>query len=161
MPDIDLVSRLAGGMLGLLVGDALGVPYEFRSSGTIGKVEFRGHGSHDQPAGTWSDDGARALALADSLLPATGAASCSRAATNAGGGTLGYFGSHRIRSGGEQPRRPSGQGSWRSERGPNPAARTASKRPGNLSFGAPRGVQAPDSVRRHFNLAPEQSSATI
>ena len=61
-------------MLGLLVGDALGVPYEFRSSETIGKFEFRGHGSHDQPAGTWSDDGALALALADSLLPATGAA---------------------------------------------------------------------------------------
>jgi len=74
MPDIDLASRLAGGMLGLLVGDAVGVPYEFRTPGAIGTVEFRGHGSHDQPPGTWSDDGALALALADSLLPPVGAA---------------------------------------------------------------------------------------
>jgi ADP-ribosylglycohydrolase/protein-tyrosine phosphatase len=71
MADIELASRLAGGMLGLLVGDALGVPYEFRPPGAIRTVEFRGHGSHGQPAGTWSDDGALALALADSLLPAT------------------------------------------------------------------------------------------
>jgi ADP-ribosylglycohydrolase len=72
MPDIDVASRLAGGMLGLLVGDAVGVPYEFRTPGAIGTVEFRGHGSHDQPPDTWSDDGA--LALADSLLPPVGAA---------------------------------------------------------------------------------------
>jgi len=74
MPDIDVASRLAGGMLGLLVGDAVGVPYEFRTPGAIGTVEFRGHGSHDQPPDTWSDDGALALALADSLLPPVGAA---------------------------------------------------------------------------------------
>jgi ADP-ribosylglycohydrolase len=72
MADIELASRLAGGMLGLLVGDALGVPYEFLQPGAIGTVEFRGHGSHGHPPGTWSDDGALALALADSLLPATG-----------------------------------------------------------------------------------------
>jgi len=74
MPDIELASRLAGGMLGLLVGDAVGVPYEFRPPGAIGTVEFRGHGSHGKPPGTWSDDGALALALADSLFPATTAA---------------------------------------------------------------------------------------
>jgi len=72
MADIELASRFAGGMLGLLVGDALGVPYEFLPPGAIGTVEFRGHGTHGQSAGTWSDDGALALALADSLLPATG-----------------------------------------------------------------------------------------
>jgi ADP-ribosyl-[dinitrogen reductase] hydrolase len=72
MPDIDLASRLAGGMLGLLVGDTLGVPYEFLPPGAIGTVEFRGHGTHGKSAGTWSDDGALAFALADSLLPATG-----------------------------------------------------------------------------------------
>jgi hypothetical protein len=45
VPDIDLGPRLAGGMLGLLVGDAVGVPCEFRPQGAIGTVEFRGHGS--------------------------------------------------------------------------------------------------------------------
>jgi ADP-ribosylglycohydrolase len=61
-------------MLGLLVGDAVGVPYEFLPPGAIGTVEMKGHGSHGQPAGTWSDDGALALALADSLLPDADAA---------------------------------------------------------------------------------------
>ncbi|MFV2064155.1 MAG: ADP-ribosylglycohydrolase family protein [Chloroflexota bacterium] len=62
-----LQERLAGAVWGHLVGDAVGVPYEFRSAGQIGEVEFRGGGSHGVPAGTWSDDGALMLALLDSL----------------------------------------------------------------------------------------------
>jgi len=63
-------SRLAGGVWGALVGDALGVPYEFRSPDSLGPEWIRmiGGGTHDQPAGTWSDDGALTLALLDSLL---------------------------------------------------------------------------------------------
>jgi ADP-ribosylglycohydrolase len=63
-----LPERLAGAVFGHLVGDALGVPYEFQPAERIGAVEWRGHGTHDQPAGTWSDDGALMLALLDSLL---------------------------------------------------------------------------------------------
>ena len=55
-----------GAIHGHLVGDALLVPYEFTHH--IESVEWRGHGSHHQPAGTWSDDGALMLALLDSLL---------------------------------------------------------------------------------------------
>ena len=51
---------------GHLVGDAIGVPYEFQHH--IASVELRGHGSHNQPPGTWSDDGALMLALLDSLV---------------------------------------------------------------------------------------------
>jgi ADP-ribosylglycohydrolase len=51
---------------GHLVGDAIGVPYEFGHH--IETVELRGHGTHNQPPGTWSDDGALMLALLDSLL---------------------------------------------------------------------------------------------
>jgi len=65
-----LSERLEGGVYGHLVGDALGVPYEFLGPSSIGEVEWRGHGAHDQPAGTWSDDGALMLALLDSLLSA-------------------------------------------------------------------------------------------
>jgi ADP-ribosyl-[dinitrogen reductase] hydrolase len=61
MPD-----RIAGAIYGHLVGDALGVPYEFTHHIEI--VEWRGLGTHNQPAGTWSDDGALMLALLDSLL---------------------------------------------------------------------------------------------
>jgi ADP-ribosylglycohydrolase len=55
---------------GHLVGDAIGVPYEFGAPDPTRAVELRGHGSHDQPPGTWSDDGALMLALLDSLLSA-------------------------------------------------------------------------------------------
>lgn len=68
--------RLAGGLIGLLVGDALGVPYEFHAPERIppfDHIEYtppvgftRAHSS--APPGTWSDDGAQALCLLDSLL---------------------------------------------------------------------------------------------
>ena len=41
---------------GLAVGDALGVPYEFRPRGTFECTDMIGYGTHGQPAGTWSDD---------------------------------------------------------------------------------------------------------
>jgi len=58
------------GMYGLIVGDALGVPVEFtsraerRSDPVIG---MRAYGTHNQPAGTWSDDSSMALATLDSI----------------------------------------------------------------------------------------------
>jgi ADP-ribosyl-[dinitrogen reductase] hydrolase len=71
-----LRERLEGGLLGLLIGDALGVPYEFHGPAEIpldAEIEFappagfaRAHGG--VPPGTWSDDGAQALALLSSLL---------------------------------------------------------------------------------------------
>jgi len=71
-----LKEKIEGGIVGLLVGDALGVPYEFHKRDQIPpltEIEFdppegfrRSHG--DVPAGTWSDDGAHALILLASLL---------------------------------------------------------------------------------------------
>ncbi len=71
-----LRERIAGGMYGLLVGDALGVPYEFHGPAQLPpreQLEFeppqgfhRAHGG--VPPGTWSDDGANALCLLASLL---------------------------------------------------------------------------------------------
>lgn len=68
--------RIAGGLIGLLVGDALGVPYEFTKPENIPpllQIEMeppagfrRAH--RDTPCGTWSDDGAQALCLLASLL---------------------------------------------------------------------------------------------
>jgi hypothetical protein len=63
-----LTDRLAGAVWGHLVGDAVGVPYEFRPADEIGEVRFGERGSHRQPPGTWSDDGALMLPLLDSLL---------------------------------------------------------------------------------------------
>ena len=63
-----LTDRLAGGVWGHLVGDAMGVPYEFMPSTAIERVVWGHKGSHNQPPGTWSDDGGLMLALLDSLL---------------------------------------------------------------------------------------------
>jgi ADP-ribosylglycohydrolase len=69
--------RLAGGLIGLLVGDALGVPYEFHDAEDLppaAEIEFEPPASlawrahRGTPPGTWSDDGAQALCLLDSLL---------------------------------------------------------------------------------------------
>ncbi|WP_322150278.1 ADP-ribosylglycohydrolase family protein [Paratractidigestivibacter sp.] len=51
---------------GQAVGDALGVPFEFRARDSFCCSDMVGHGTHDQPAGTWSDDTSMALAICDS-----------------------------------------------------------------------------------------------
>ena len=73
---IEVTERIAGGLLGLLVGDAVGVPYEFHQPEELPSFEeidiqqppgfSRSHGG--VPIGTWSDDGAQALCLLASLL---------------------------------------------------------------------------------------------
>jgi ADP-ribosyl-[dinitrogen reductase] hydrolase len=71
-----LRERLEGGVFGLLIGDALGVPYEFHDPSDLpspAEIEFtppaQFRRSHPQVLpGTWSDDGALALALLASLL---------------------------------------------------------------------------------------------
>jgi ADP-ribosyl-[dinitrogen reductase] hydrolase len=62
--------RMAGALWGALVGDALGVPVEFMSREMVRKnpvTGMRGHGTHNQPAGTWSDDSSLLLSTVDSL----------------------------------------------------------------------------------------------
>lgn len=63
-----LESRLRGAVWGHLIGDAVGVPYEFKKPSEIRTVRFGAVGTHHQPPGTWSDDGALMLAMLDSLL---------------------------------------------------------------------------------------------
>ena len=60
-------ATLAAAVWGAAVGDALGVPYEFKGRGTFECRAMVGHGTHDQPAGTWSDDTALMLATCDSI----------------------------------------------------------------------------------------------
>lgn len=50
---------------GMAVGDALGVPFEFKPRGSFECVDMVGGGSHNQLAGMWSDDTSMALALCD------------------------------------------------------------------------------------------------
>jgi ADP-ribosylglycohydrolase len=71
-----LKEKIEGALLGLLVGDALGVPYEFHSANEIpplSDIEFTPPKGFRRAhvgilPGTWSDDGAQALILLASLL---------------------------------------------------------------------------------------------
>jgi ADP-ribosyl-[dinitrogen reductase] hydrolase len=63
--------RILGGLWGAVVGDALGVPVEFRNRADTKRnpvVEMRGHGTYDQEPGTWSDDSSLLICSVDSLL---------------------------------------------------------------------------------------------
>lgn len=65
--------RLLGGLYGSLVGDALGVPVEFASRPARREdpvTGMRAYGTHRQPAGAWSDDGALLLCSVESLVEA-------------------------------------------------------------------------------------------
>lgn len=61
---------LQGMLLGLAVGDALGVPVEFESRNTLKAdpvLGMRSLGSWGQPAGTWSDDTSLTVAAMESI----------------------------------------------------------------------------------------------
>ncbi|WP_224994309.1 ADP-ribosylglycohydrolase family protein [Cesiribacter sp. SM1] len=67
-------SKIRAALLGLAVGDALGVPYEFLSRYQLRQnpcTNMRGYGSHEQPPGTWSDDSALSFCLAEALSHTT------------------------------------------------------------------------------------------
>ena len=58
--------RIEGGIVGVVSGDALGLPVQFRSREAVRGdpiVGMRGHGTFDMPPGSWSDDGSLTLSL--------------------------------------------------------------------------------------------------
>ena len=65
-----LRKQIRDGILGLAVGDALGVPVEFRIRERLKQnpvTGMRAYGTHNQPAGSWSDDTTMALCTLESL----------------------------------------------------------------------------------------------
>ncbi|MCD7781249.1 MAG: ADP-ribosylglycohydrolase family protein [Methanosphaera sp.] len=62
----DIYASIFGGV----VGDALGVPYEFYSKEELDEnpiSKMDGYGTYNQPPGTWSDDTSLTISLMDSL----------------------------------------------------------------------------------------------
>ena len=62
--------KIRDGIVGLTVGDALGVPVEFTSRQQLIEnpvTGMMGHGTYDQPKGTWSDDTSLTLATMHSI----------------------------------------------------------------------------------------------
>lgn len=62
--------RCVAAVMGLVVGDALGVPAEFMSRAELKEnpiTDMVGYGTHEQPAGTWSDDSSMTIATIEWL----------------------------------------------------------------------------------------------
>ena len=69
----DLLNRYRGCLVGLAVGDALGVPLEFQPRDAMPLVtEMIGNGPFHLKVGEWTDDTSMALCLAQSLLDCDG-----------------------------------------------------------------------------------------
>lgn len=72
-------NQLLGGLYGLLIGDAVGVPYEFNKPGELppfDKIDMPHPADFSKtypqvPVGTWSDDGSLSLCLLETLLTNT------------------------------------------------------------------------------------------
>lgn len=63
-------AKIKSALFGVAVGDALGVPVEFKSRETINKnpiTDMIGYGTYNLPAGTWSDDSSLTFCLAEAL----------------------------------------------------------------------------------------------
>lgn len=59
--------KMKSAIYGFAIGDALGVPFEFKQRDSFKCTNMVGHGTWDQPAGTWSDDTSMVLATLDAL----------------------------------------------------------------------------------------------
>jgi ADP-ribosyl-[dinitrogen reductase] hydrolase len=70
MFDPILKEKFFAAIWGFIVGDALGVPYEFLDRNTMTKnpaIGMIGYGSHNQPAGTWSDDSSMMICVLENM----------------------------------------------------------------------------------------------
>lgn len=63
--------KVKDGIIGFIVGDALGVPVEFYSRNELKEepvVDMREYGTYGQPKGTWSDDSSMTIATMTSII---------------------------------------------------------------------------------------------
>lgn len=63
-------NKITDALLGVAVGDAVGVPFEFKSREEMQSnpaKDMIGYGTHNQAPGTWSDDSSLTFCLAESL----------------------------------------------------------------------------------------------
>ena len=64
-------TNIKDGIIGFAVGDALGVPAEFKSRDELKRypiTDMKADGTYNVPAGTWSDDTSMTLATLDSII---------------------------------------------------------------------------------------------
>lgn len=68
----NMKKNIYSGIMGLIVGDALGVPFEFKQRDSFHCEDMTGNGTYNQPPGTWSDDSSMVLATVDSIAENSG-----------------------------------------------------------------------------------------
>ena len=61
------MAKIYNGIMGLVVGDAVGVPFEFKKRDTYEVKDMIGYGTYNQKPGTWSDDSSMTLATVESI----------------------------------------------------------------------------------------------
>ena len=61
------MSKIYNGLMGLVVGDAMGVPVEFNPRDSFKVTDMIGYGTYDLSAGSWSDDSSMMLATVESI----------------------------------------------------------------------------------------------
>lgn len=87
--------QITGAFYGIAIGDALGVPVEFKTRSYLSQNPIdtlTGHGCWNQPAGTFSDDSSMTFCTAESLL--TGYDITTMAQTFVRWAQQGYWGAH-------------------------------------------------------------------
>lgn len=70
MKKIKLENQISSALLGLAIGDALGVPVEFKSRSYLQEnpvTDMIGFGTYNQPPGTFSDDSSMTFCLAENI----------------------------------------------------------------------------------------------
>ena len=63
-----MLNVFVSGIFGVIVGDAAGVPYEFKERDSFQCDDMVGWGTHLLPPGTWSDDSSMTLATMESIV---------------------------------------------------------------------------------------------
>jgi len=61
------MTNIHNGILGVVAGDAVGVPAEFKRRDTFEITDMNGYGTYDLPPGSWSDDSSMTLCAVESI----------------------------------------------------------------------------------------------
>jgi ADP-ribosylglycohydrolase len=65
--EVAVKDQVFGALYGGILGDALGVPFEFKERGTFTARGMEGFGTYAQEPGTWSDDSALTLCMVENF----------------------------------------------------------------------------------------------
>jgi ADP-ribosylglycohydrolase len=68
--ELAIKEQVFGALYGGIVGDALGVPFEYKKRGSFAASSMEGFGTYNQEPGTWSDDSSLTLCLVENFVEA-------------------------------------------------------------------------------------------